>query len=208
VSHRVKLVTIAPGFPPEDHYDEYRWWTVFGPRGAVEAFISVAEAAGRFVDESPEFRWQRWLDMLRDAEIGHVRFQGMHATIEEDLRTISQRACMLFASGLATFEVVASTATTANASGPRLTSASARRTLVDEFCSKVLRITGENVTRTDIWHVAGYQNASEFERWQRRASGKAYDDGGVVDRNIRSAMTLPPAEFVRAARVIKARREM
>jgi hypothetical protein len=44
---------------------------------------------------------------------------------------------------------------------------SARRTLVDKFISAVLDETGRKITRKEIWTVAGYKAATDFERFQR-----------------------------------------
>jgi hypothetical protein len=42
-----------------------------------------------------------------------------------------------------------------------------RRTLVDNFIAAVLKSTGRKINRKDIWIVAGYSDATEFQRFQR-----------------------------------------
>ncbi len=42
-----------------------------------------------------------------------------------------------------------------------------RRTLVDNFIAAVLKSTGRKTNRKDIWIVAGYGDATEFQRFQR-----------------------------------------
>jgi hypothetical protein len=43
-----------------------------------------------------------------------------------------------------------------------------RRKLVNDFIARVGEAAGRNVTRTDIWKVAGYKSRKDFEQWQRR----------------------------------------
>lgn len=70
-----------------------------------------------------------------------------------------------------------------------------RKALVDRFIERVLEETGQKITRTDIWRVTGYSEATEFERWQRRDVG--YEDGSGVDQKLRRVLSLVPAEFIR-----------
>ncbi len=39
--------------------------------------------------------------------------------------------------------------------------------MIDRFIAKVKLETGRRITRKDIWTVAGYGNATDFERFQR-----------------------------------------
>jgi hypothetical protein len=42
-----------------------------------------------------------------------------------------------------------------------------RRAIVDAFLDRVLTESGRGITRTDLWKVAGYKDATQFERFQR-----------------------------------------
>lgn len=68
---------------------------------------------------------------------------------------------------------------------------SENRARVDAFIAK-LRNAGYKVTRTDIWQAAGYEDPTEFERFQRRdsrttASAKA-SFNRVLDMNTEDFM--------------------
>jgi len=45
-----------------------------------------------------------------------------------------------------------------------------RRAKVDAYIAEVLRKTGREITRADIWKAADYKSRSEFERWERNDS--------------------------------------
>ena len=47
-----------------------------------------------------------------------------------------------------------------------------RRAAVDAYIREVLDQTGKRITRTDIWKKAGYEDRTEFGRWQRRDDSK------------------------------------
>ena len=38
---------------------------------------------------------------------------------------------------------------------------------VDEYIAEVLRVKSKRITKTDFWEMAGYREATPFERWQR-----------------------------------------
>jgi hypothetical protein len=42
-----------------------------------------------------------------------------------------------------------------------------RRAEVDAYIAEVLRKTGRQITRADIWRMAGYKSRAAFERWER-----------------------------------------
>ena len=63
---------------------------------------------------------------------------------------------------------------------------------VDRFIEKILSITGRRVIRADIWRVAGYHEATQFERFQREKGASA----GSVAKFTR-VLNLSPAEFLR-----------
>ncbi len=48
-----------------------------------------------------------------------------------------------------------------------LSSATARRDLVDNYIDEVFERTGKQITRKDIWSAAKYKTRTEFEKWQR-----------------------------------------
>jgi hypothetical protein len=67
-----------------------------------------------------------------------------------------------------------------------------RRAGIDAFISRVNQI-GSKSTRKDIWTVAGYTDATEFERFQRhdpRATPSAAD-------NFNGVLKMKPDEFIR-----------
>jgi hypothetical protein len=66
-----------------------------------------------------------------------------------------------------------------------------RRAEIDAFIGSVLEKTGKRITRTDIWRVAGYSDATQFERFQRNqnvSKGSLATFGRVL--------RLSPAEFL------------
>jgi hypothetical protein len=62
-----------------------------------------------------------------------------------------------------------------------------RRQLVDAYIAECLQ-GGKKITRKDIWTQAGYQNRSEFERWERN-DRRATD---TADRNITRVLNEEP----------------
>jgi hypothetical protein len=69
---------------------------------------------------------------------------------------------------------------------------------VDAFIAAVLNDTGRKITRRDIWRVAGYEDKTQFSRWQanKRATQKA---SNVFPRIIK----LNPREFLAKLKNIK-----
>lgn len=68
-----------------------------------------------------------------------------------------------------------------------------QRALIDAFISNVMN-AGQKITRKHIWTVAGYSNATEFERFQRgdaRATQSAKD-------NFTRVLKMRPEEFVQS----------
>jgi hypothetical protein len=55
--------------------------------------------------------------------------------------------------------------------------AAKRRARVDEYLDEVFRVKKKRIFRRDIWKTAGYQSATEFQRWQRNdpRSSKVHD---------------------------------
>jgi len=49
----------------------------------------------------------------------------------------------------------------------RTTTKDERRELINNFISEVSVAATRRITRTDIWKVAGYRDATSFERFQR-----------------------------------------
>src|SRR5580658_1210458 len=67
-----------------------------------------------------------------------------------------------------------------------------RRERIDSFIENVNQQTGRAITRHDIWTVAGYKHATEFERFQRgdkRCTASAL-------RAFNRTLSLSPNEFV------------
>ena len=69
------------------------------------------------------------------------------------------------------------------------------RARIDAFISKVEGI-GHKVKRKDIWSVAGYTNATEFERFQRNDPRTTKSAAKAFNRVLRNT----PEEFVRSLR--------
>lgn len=66
-----------------------------------------------------------------------------------------------------------------------------RRALIDTFISDVMS-AGQRITRKQIWTVAGYTNATEFERFQR---GDARTTQSAKD-NFTRVLNMKPEEFI------------
>jgi hypothetical protein len=49
-----------------------------------------------------------------------------------------------------------------------LETAAQRRAAVDAYIEEVFEKTGKRIRRTDIWKMAGYKDATDFQRWQRK----------------------------------------
>jgi hypothetical protein len=73
------------------------------------------------------------------------------------------------------------------------------RAQVDRFIESVLTGTGTRITRTDIWRVAGYTEATQFERFQR---GKGASAGSIA--KFSAILKLTPAEFLERLRRLTA----
>jgi hypothetical protein len=72
--------------------------------------------------------------------------------------------------------------------------AAERRAKVDMFISRVGKIRA--ITRKDIWTVAGYKDATEFQRWQR-ADKRTTES---ADRNFTRVLNMTPEKFIDALR--------
>lgn len=66
-----------------------------------------------------------------------------------------------------------------------------RRAAIEAYIEEVVRKTGRRITRTDIWRVAGYTEATQFERFQR---GKGASVGSIA--KFTRILNLSPAEFL------------
>ena len=67
-----------------------------------------------------------------------------------------------------------------------------RRELINSFISKVERDTGRKINRTDVWTVAGYKDATEFERFQRNDT-RTTDAATLAFRRV---LDMEPREFI------------
>ena len=67
-----------------------------------------------------------------------------------------------------------------------------RRAAVNAFIQRVLEENSVRITRADIWRVAGYTEATEFERWQKHS--KRQSPG--TDLKISHVLRMKPAEFL------------
>lgn len=68
------------------------------------------------------------------------------------------------------------------------------RKRIDVFIQQVLDATGRPITRTNIWRdVGGYQEATEFERYQRRDARLNKSAKSAFDR----ILSMNPSEFIR-----------
>lgn len=74
---------------------------------------------------------------------------------------------------------------------PEVTDATGPRAQVDHFIETVGTATGRRITRTDIWRVAGYTEATQFERFQKNSRASA---GSITKFN--RILQLEPAEFL------------
>jgi hypothetical protein len=80
-------------------------------------------------------------------------------------------------------------------------SKAARRKLVDDFIARIQFQAGRKISRTDIWKVAGYRDATEFERFQRgeRVTVSAND-------NFSRVLRMTPESFTRSVDKIKSKK--
>jgi hypothetical protein len=69
-----------------------------------------------------------------------------------------------------------------------------RRAQIDAFIFKVMEETPKKVTRKDIWLVAGYRNATEFERFQRNDVRTTQSATANFERVLR----MKPENFIRS----------
>jgi hypothetical protein len=65
------------------------------------------------------------------------------------------------------------------------------RAQVDAFIERVFEVKGRRITRTDIWRVAGYTEATQFERFQRNRGASV---GSIA--KFTNILKLEPAEFL------------
>lgn len=79
------------------------------------------------------------------------------------------------------------------AEGPNSSVASQahHRELVDAFIEQVLVVTGKRIRRTDIWKAAGYEDATEFERFQRNSRTSP-----AVISKFMKILRMTPAKFM------------
>jgi hypothetical protein len=54
-----------------------------------------------------------------------------------------------------------------NGSGPDVSPQTEQQALIQKFMDRVLREKKKRIRKTDIWRLAGYTEATEFERYQR-----------------------------------------
>jgi len=76
------------------------------------------------------------------------------------------------------------------------------RAMVDACLAKVLEKTGQRITRRDLWRVAGYSNATEFERFQRNDRRTTE----TARANFKRVLSMNPEDLVRALVTKKAQR--
>ena len=65
---------------------------------------------------------------------------------------------------------------------------SPRRTAVNNYIQEVVKVTGQQISRADLWREAGYKDPTAFERWERndrRGTAKA-------DRAFKSVLVRKP----------------
>jgi hypothetical protein len=86
---------------------------------------------------------------------------------------------------------------------PQIHGAVSPRERVEAYIQRVLDETGERITRTDIWQVAGYEDATQFERFQRNQKASA----GSRTKFVR-VLGLSPDEFLRRREKIKTAAQM
>jgi hypothetical protein len=65
------------------------------------------------------------------------------------------------------------------------------RELIEQFIDAVLVASGKTISKTDVWRVAGYSDATQFERFQRE---KNVSSGSSV--KFKRILRLSPAEFL------------
>jgi hypothetical protein len=81
---------------------------------------------------------------------------------------------------------------------PRLES-QRRKEAVDEFIRRVRQVTGHKIKRIDINRVAGYTDASTFQRWQRMDARSKRGEALKFER----ALALEPKKFLEKLRNAK-----
>ena len=75
-----------------------------------------------------------------------------------------------------------------------------RRGMVDGYIAQVLARTGKKISRRDIWLVAGYESATEFERFQR--NDQRTTQSAVT--NFQRVLDMKPDDFIRLLETRKA----
>jgi len=78
------------------------------------------------------------------------------------------------------------------AEGP--TEAITPRRLIDAFIAEVLAKTGTKISRKDIWLVAGYNSATEFQRFQRNDQRTTQS----AATNVHRVLEMNPEDFIRS----------
>jgi len=69
-----------------------------------------------------------------------------------------------------------------------------RRAMVDAYIAEILTKTGGRISRKDIWLVAGYDSATEFERFQRNDQRTTQ----IATTNFNRVLGMKPDDFIRA----------
>ena len=66
------------------------------------------------------------------------------------------------------------------------------RARIDAFIERVRLCTGRRIARADIWRVAGYKDATQFERFQRARRVSL-----ASAANFTRVLQMEPADFLR-----------
>ena len=88
---------------------------------------------------------------------------------------------------------------TAQSVGSKST-APGRREMVDTYIAEVLAKTGEKISRKDFWLVAGYDNPTQFERFQRSDLRTTQS----AATNFHRVLNMKPEDFIRSLQTRKA----
>ena len=72
------------------------------------------------------------------------------------------------------------------------------RTRIDNFLRRMAEVLPRRVTRADFWRVAGYREATQFERWQR---GRHVSAGSAA--RFENVLRLPPERFLEKLRLVR-----
>ncbi len=72
------------------------------------------------------------------------------------------------------------------------------RTRIDNYLRRLAEALPRRVTRADFWRVAGYREATMFERWQR---GRHVSAGCAA--RFETVLQLPPERFIEKLRLVR-----